>query len=817
MPKINFQQTNFTAGEISPKVVGRVDIDRYANSAKEMVNCHPTLHGGAIRRDGTRFVKATKTAANLARLLPFIYSRDQAYMLEFGDLYVRFFAPGGAFLAEVVGPYTQAQLADIDYVQGADTMFLFHPNVPTQRLRRVSDALWDLSAAPFLVQPFDEVGHYLAANVTLSASTVGAGRTATADAAVFLLSDVGRNLISATGIAQITGFSSTTVVIVTITVAFISTALASQAWYLDLSPQGFVVPSGKDNAGSFSTLTGALTRPATLTLTAKTGAVTINASAGVFVAGDTGKTLYADSGVVVLAFVSATQCTGTTSVDFLSLNYAPGAWGITDNVFRAEDVGKFIRMNGGLAKITTFTSATSVVAQVLLAFTSAIACAPLAWTLEQSVWSAAFGYPRTGTLHEQRLWAAGSAKYPQTIWGSQTGIYLDFTKGTADNNACIFTMASDEINPISYLAAARNLLVHTYGGEFTMQGGIEKPITPSNAQVKPQTPHGSKGVRPVTIGNESIYVQRSGLKIRGMSFDASRDRYVSPDLTVLAEHITKSGIVSMSWQQEPAQLLWVVLADGSLISCTLDRDQNVNGWAKHYTDGAVESVATIPVGNYEQTWLIVRRTINGATVRYVEYLDHTFQPMLAAPATTYPPQKQAPVYKTTVDCGIVIDNVVGQTTFTGLSHLEGKSVQVLADGSPMGAFTVTGGAITLPRLSYRTLIGLSFRSYVTLLSPEVGGPTGSAQATYMRCSEVALRFNATLGATVTDGNGNPQTVPFRYFGAGVLDKPPALYTGLVYIETLGWERGRCEFTISQDQPLPMELLSVIRQFTTNGG
>lgn len=815
MPRLTVLQSNFTAGELSPRLAGRTDIDKYANAARLLYNAHPVVHGGAVRRAGTLFAKAAKFSASKARLVQFVVSKDAAYMLEFGEGYARVFGPSGAYLVEIVSPYTAAQAQDIDFTQGADTMFLWHGSVAPQRLRRFSDTVWDLSAAPFTVQPFDEQGHALAANLTLSATS--GTITATASAAVFFPSDVGRNLISSAGIGVVTAYTDTTHVTVLVATAFLSTSLASAAWYLDVSPQGFLKPAAKDPAGSVITIAGSVSRAATLTLTAKTGAITITASAGVFVPGDAGLVLYADSGQVTLAYTNATTLTGTTTTDFLSLSYPAGSWGITGSVFRTEDVGKYLRLNGGLAKITAVASASSVTATILTALTNITAAPPLAWTIEAGVWSAANGYPRTGTIYEQRLWAAGTTKYPQTLWGSKTALYLDFTKGVVDSDGCSFTIASDEINPITFLAAARTILVHTYGGEFSMQGNVGKPITPTNVQIKPESTHGSKTVRPLTVGKECLYVQRAGRKLRAMSYQFAIDGFASPDLAVLSEHITTSGIAAMAWQQEPDLLLWAVLGDGSLASCTLDREQSVVGWAHHYTDGAFEAVATMPVAGFDQVWVVVRRTVNGATVRYIEYLDATFAPFLpgAVDPNAYPPAVAAPVYGATVDSGIVVDNAGGQTVFTA-AHLIGKTVDVVADGSFMGSFVPDGsGNITLPRASYRTLIGLHFKTMIGLLTPETGTGTGSAQGNSMRTGEVTLRFLNTLGAQVLDGDGRAQEVPFKHFGPAVLDKPAALYTGAVRIEMMGWERGRSELTIVQDQPLPLHLLSEVRKFTVN--
>jgi len=819
MPRLSLVQTNFTSGEISPQVVGRTDVDRYNNSARTMTNAYAKVFGGSKRRPGTLWNSAAKYADRTARLIPFIVNRDTAYVLEFADGFLRIWPKGGgALVAELTSPYTLSMLPDIDFAQGADTMFIAHPSVPIYRLRKFSATVFDLSAAPFTTTPFDEQGYAPAATLTLSLATVGTGRTATAGSAVFLPSDVGREIVSSAGLAVITAYTSTTVVTCDISIAFASTSIASGAWYLDSSPQAIVIPSAKDPVASSITLTGGLSRGVSVTLSAKTGAgVTVTAGSSVFVAGDVGKKFFADSGVATITAQGGTTLTITITTDFASLTYAAGGYGITDSVWRSGDVGSFVRINGGLVKITSFGSASQVTGTVITALTSIVASPPLAWSLESPVWNATNGYPRTVTLHEQRLVAAGSTKYPQTIWGSVTGVYLDFTLGTNDDDAYSFTIAADEVNPISYVASLRNMVVHTYGGEFSLQGGVEKPITPTNVRIRPESAHGSKGVRPITVGKESIFVQRAGLKVRAMGYRYDVDGYQAPDLSVLSEHITASGVAGMTYQQEPDTLIWLWRNDGAMLTCTLDRDQSVLGWAKHYTQGIVESMATIPNGDKDETWLLVQRTVNGATVRYLEIFNDTFAPALPGAAYTgYPPAPVVGVYGCTVDCGIVVDNIAGQQAFS-VPHLAGNMVDIVADGAVQPQQTVAAdGSLTLARKSYRTLIGMHFRSETGLLTPETGTGTGTAQGNSMRTSEITIRVLNTLGATVLDGDGRDiGDLSFRQFGAGILDQPPQLFTGLKRIEKLGWERGRDEITIVQDQPLPMQVLSVMRKFTVN--
>lgn len=721
MPRLTLMQTNFTAGEVSPRMLGRVDIARYQNGAERMENCWPLVHGGGKRRDGTLFCAAAKFANKRARLIPYVFNKDQAYIVEFGDLYVRFFFSTGAPIEsspgvplELVSPYTEAMLEDLEYVQGADTMFIFHQSVPVHRLRRVTNTEWTLAPAPFVTVPFAEAGLSFTTSATIDDATVGTGRTFTSSVSAFLAADVGRQIVAGGGIAEITAYTSDTVVTVEVITAFASTSLAS--WQMTLSPQATNTASAKDPVGKVITMT---------------------------------------------------------------LDIA--GW-------RSSDVGKYVKINGGLVQITSYTSTTVVKGVIKAALTSIVGSTPNAWSLESAVWNATDGYPSTGTLYEQRLACAGSTNYPQTVWLSRVGEYLNFELGTLDDDAMSFTVASDQINPISHLAQIKVLIALTYGGEFSLTGGVEKPITPTNIQVKNQSVYGCNRVRPVRIGNELYFMQRSNRKLRAMAYKFDSDAYGSPDMSVLSEHITEGGITDIAYQQEPESILFLVRADGVMATLTVDRDQDVIGWARQITDGAFESVATIPTEDGEQAWCIVNRTVNGSTVRYVERFSSSVN----------------------VDCGITGTSVGGADTWSGLSHLEGRLVDIVADGVVMQPQTVAGGSITLPRDAFAVQIGLHYKTTIKTLTPEVQGNTGSMQGNSMRIGEVTLRFHETIGCKL-----NGQTIAFRNLGPSILDEPPALFTGDHRLEKLGWDRGRAQLLIEQDQPLPFHLLSVIKKLTFN--
>lgn len=735
MPRVTIDQTNFSSGEISPKVFGRVDVSRYQNAAESLENCIVNIHGGAQRRDGTVFIAETKDSTRRARLIPFIFSRTQAYVLEFGHQYIRFYlASAGQILAgalpyEIASPYTEDMLNALDFTQGADTMLIFHEDIFIHSLRRLASDSWTLQPAPFSVIPFDETGHRFATTLTLSASSVGAGRTATAGSPEFLNTDVGRRITAAgSGLAIITGFTNSSVVTVDILEAFGGTSLASGSWLLEDTPQG--------------------------TLTA-----------------------------------SAASPVGAS----IALNFGVGIEG-----WRVQDVGKFVEINSGLVQITSVSTPESVTGIIKRELLSAVAAPANAWVLNGPVWNADDGYPRTGAFYEQRLAAGGSPRYPQTIWGSRTGIYFDFTQGTDDDEGFTFALPSTgEINPINRMTSSTVLIPFTNGAEFTMYGGVEKPLTPTNAQIKARSAFGSSDVKPVKIGTELVFVQRAGKKIRAVSYDPDTYQYKAPDLTVLAEHMMDSGVTEMAYQQEPRSVLWCVRNDGLLATLTLDRDEGVTAWTPQSTDGIFEAIATVPNATGNEVWAIVRRTINGQTKRYVERFD--------------------PDYYT--DCAIKGTSSTPTPFWDGLDHLEGKTVQVRADGIYVGDFTVTGGQITLTREASAVEIGLKFVSRIKLLRPEIQTGEGSAQGNAMSTSEVTPLFLNTTGCLVDTGDSDPNyaevEMPFRQFGEGVLDTPPEVVSDFDTIGVLGWQRGDSPLTLIQDQPYPFHVLAIVRKFTVN--
>lgn len=821
MSRFSLIQTNFTAGEISPRLMGRVDISRYANGAKTIENALLMIHGGVVRRPGTRFVAKAKYQDTPVRLIPYVFNRNQAYVLELGHYYMRVYFGGAQIMSgnqpyEIATPYSSAMLREIDYSQGADTLFIAHPSIPLYRLRRIDHDVWNLSQTPFIMPPTDEIGHRLGANLTLYSMAVGTTE-ATTDMPVFLPSDVGRQITYKAGQAEVIVYHDAYHVTVSTSIAFPVSVLPACNWVLTGSPIVEILPSTTGPVGASITLTAPNTSTIVkrsqqvqgLTLqsvpSSNSGGVTTPTHVLVTVSIpnhslSTGNTVemqgnlpdWLNGSYVVTVLNAHTFTYRVMRAEFGMPSTTPGKATIyhviaNGTTWRTEDIGKIVRINSGMVQIVTVQSPSVAIGVVKQELSAAVAAPAYSWQLESAVWNNFDGYPRSVTMYEQRLVLGGSPGFPATVWMSRIGEHLNFEPGTKDDDAMSFTISGDQVNPIAHLAQNKTLIALTDGGESTLYSGTEKPITPTNIQVKTQSVYGCNSVHPVRIGNELYFVQRAGRKIRAMAYKFDSDSYGSPDLSVLSEHITESGIVDMAFQQEPDSVLWLVRDDGVMATLSVDRDQDVLAWARQITDGVFESVTSIPVEGNEQAWCVVVRTINNETERYIERFDSEVM----------------------TDCAIT-GSGKSSSTWGGLSHLEGKEVDVLADGIVQRRAVVSNGEIFLDRKAESVQIGLPYTTTIQTLTPEISGQSGSAQGNQMRISEVTLRLLNTLGATI-DG----KDVAFRSVNSALKELKP--FTGEHRLETLGWERGEASLCIQQTQPLPFHLLAVIYKFSVNGG
>lgn len=642
MTKKIIEQNGFTAGEISPRLYARSGTAEYEKGLETATNVVVTPHGPVKRRNGSKYIAETKTSSLTIKLIRYQFSQDTAFILEFGNTYIRFYKDNGQVQSggspyEISSPYTTAQLDAIQYVQNGNSLYLAHPDVEPKVLVRNSDTDWTLSTLTFAPPPTYESGFLNVGNSVTPAATTGLGINFTCGGSKFLEGDIGRQIINLssgeTGRASIVSINGATVAVCDIIEDFTDTnTIVDGDWKIDLSP---VVDLEIDStqAGAIANIRSEYTsgsvgpRKTITNVTAASPGVVTSASHG-----------YSNGEKIQLQdIVGMTQINDKIfTVDNVAANtfelkgedtsgyttYSSGGivrqvlTDLTIDAFRSEDVGKYILMNGGVMQVIAVNSANDVDAEIIKSLNSSDNTGN--WSLEIPAWDATRGFPRSVGLYEQRLIFGGSAISPQTIWMSETGIFDGFGVGPDDEDSIQIDLVSNEVNEINWIAASRDLVIGTSGGEITVNSGSTSSVAPSSLQQQPRTYYGSKTQQIIPIKEEVIFIQGSNRKVRTFRYDYNIDGYTGEDITFLAEHITEGGVEELAYSQEPDTIVYAVTTNGDLLAGTYDRAQKVIGWSKFQTNGSYENVQTITKNEEDQVWVTVKRNINGSDVRYIE-------------------------------------------------------------------------------------------------------------------------------------------------------------------------------------------------------
>lgn len=438
------------------------------------------------------------------------------------------------------------------------------------------------------------------------------------------------------------------------------------------------------------------------------------------------------------------------------------------SIFQAGHVGSLWRIKQGTtwgyAKVTAFTSGTQVTATVVTDFASTAASA----AYREGAWSDVRGYPGCVTLFQQRSFWANTPNNPDTEWASQSSDYEKFGPGTAlDNEAITFTLASNKVNAISWIAPSRLLLTGTSGQEWRISGGADSdPIVPASINARAETTYGSSFVSPVQLQNALLFLQRSGNRIRELSYDFYTDSYNAPDLTVFAEHILLGGALQMDYQQEKDSIVWCVRADGTLCGLTYEKAQDVVAWHRQVTMGRFESVAVIPdpTSERDQVWVVVNRTIGGVTKRYVEYLDTEtgyYGNLGVDCALTYAPA--ATLQITSVTVTQIHGPIAGGTPEVRRPTAYTNPVPAL---SPAAAGTNPGNAIDGNTSSFAVVsaqtIGHLIQPYTTATEWNTWAAASAAYTSLV----LTIICNGSLTRTGNDGGGNEAYLQYSLNGGG---------------------------------------------------
>jgi hypothetical protein len=665
-------QRSFSGGEIAPSLYARVDTAKYASGLRICRNMQVMRHGGAQNRPGTEFICEVSDSSAVTRLIPFIFNADQTYILEFGNLYMRVIKDGvpqreaaktitgitqanpgvvttsGAhsysngdevYLADIVGmtelnkrnfkvanvtattyelqdmdsanfdtsaltayasagtsakiyeiatPYVTADLDEIQFVQSADVITLVHPTYAPRELSRSGDQSWTLATIvfnPVITIPtgitYSGGGsaslftRYVVTAIDLDTgeeSFVGSGRTATITA----ITQANPGVITATGHAMSTG-----------DIIDISDVVGMT----ELNGNRYRLVYVSSNTFSLTDLSG-------------------NAI------DTTGFTAYSSAGTVTELGTTVVSHAAITSANPINLSWTAVSGADEYNVYKevnspssgASSSGIYGFL--GIAKEPNFSDIGS---------DADGADNP---TEETTLFAAADDYPSAVTYVQQRRGFANSNNDPERVWLSRIGNFKNFTRRspTQADDSFNFLLAGRQVNSVKHLIDIGELIVFTAGGEWGIQGDAAGTLTPSEVNPKQYGYAGSTSLPPIVVGGNVLFVQARGSIVRDLSFQEAVRGYRGTDLTIFSSHLfDEYTLDDWAFQQIPQSIIWAVRSDGTLLGLTYIREHEMFAWHRHdFQSGTVEKVASVPEGNEDSLYVIVKRTINGRTTRYIE-------------------------------------------------------------------------------------------------------------------------------------------------------------------------------------------------------
>ena len=546
------------------------------------------------------------------------------------------------------------------------------------------------------------------------------------------------------------------------------------------------------------------------TLTTPTFAPSIAAPTGVtvgFVSGPTGGATVAPADYTLRYRVAATSASGEVSVASASGATAtarhPSDWIAGDKVNLswgavAGAVEYFIyREEGGYFGLVGVSTTTSFIDVKYVAATSKT-------PLIQNNPFANDNHPGLVGFHEQRLILAGAAKFPQTVYGSMTANFEGFFKRAPlqEDDAFEHTVASGSIDAINWLASFGDLLVGTGSAEHQLTGGGSgDAITPSNVQIKAQSYWGSTQIPPLVIGNSVMHVQKQGSHVRDLFFSLEKDGYAGNDLTILAPHLFE-GYTLRQWtyQQAPGSVVWCVRNDGALLALTYMKEHDIWAWSQHSTEGEYRSVCSITGEFEDQLFCVVKRTVNGATKYFLELMLHKWIAEEGIEEAFF------------VDCGLSYYGAPA-TVISGLGHLEGKSVAVLAEGSPVESLTVTGGSITLPYPASTVHVGLPYQSILAPMPFEADTKDGTTLGRLRTVGLSRIRVLDTVGGRYGSSPGRMDDFPYLPDDWGAAVAP---YSGDLEFSPDTEHTSQTTVYIEQERPLPMTIVALMLDVSYEG-
>ena len=859
-------QPCFTGGEVSPSLYARVDSAAYRTWLKSAKNCFIQPQGGVSNRAGTRYMGQAKFTASPCRLIPFVISEEEAYALEMGKNYVRFYAAGGLILDgngdpyELATPYGADELEKVAFAQHDHVLFFTHPDHAPCRLTRTAAGVfaWEevpVKYGPFAVSNKDDTKKMRVVNEPGEVISQGVSATLTFQPLVYpdmMVWGYFNNEWFYAG--EYFGFDLAAFVQVFNT-AFAARGVTAQnlgglikltsdaATGGDWNGKQLVIAyrrsfSGEPELSVTQTLSGGSNAGAVIPeeenryfLESDFDAFTpaqvggrfslTHQVAAQYLAGTLGYENVSDAIYSAGDFTLRTGGTWTGQIQVEVSRDLGETWKVQQVLSRTQDDDNFyvsgdlsdgetllcvrlraLQITGeagfelqadaflqeGIVKVLGFVSARKLLVGVERPFGSS------AWTEHwaEGSFSPAAGYPACVFFYQDRLGFAATYREPQGIWFSKTGAYTDFghARNTLlDSDALGINLSGNRLNAVRAVAVANRLLVFTAGSEWTLHA--QGAFTPHNIHAEQHSERGCGPVAPVMVGNKALFVQARGSILRNFYYDYTASAYTGEDLTICAKHLfARHSIKEICYQQEPDNLVWCVLDNGTLLCLTYLPEQGICAWTHHETDGEFVSLCTLPEKGCDTLWCAVHR--NG-----VYLIERQVRRMAS----------QAPEEQVFMDAAVSLYSPTPVSEMDGLGHLEGREVAVLGDGNPVYGLKVSDGKITLPRPMSRVHAGLAYQTEIVTLPLYYERKDGTAADRKKRLVSVLLSVQDSRGGYVGTDTEHLDEIVQR--GREPFNAPMALKTQCYEIALRGEHTLTPSLVIRQKDPLPLTLLACV--------
>jgi hypothetical protein len=777
MPGIALQ-SDFTAGELSPSLSARVDLAKYNKGCRTLKNFLVQAHGGAVKRPGFELLDGLPGPV---ALVPFVFSQNQAYCLCFGDKWLRVATHAGIILGEdgspyqIDTPYTLVQARQISYTQSADVLFIACHGIRPQKLKRLAHDQWEFESMMF--------------DASLSAPEWD--DYSEAENAVFQLAFAANTIYSRTG----SGFNTRHDLIGVSLYRKTDPAWTEKNHQLAYSSgTAFIRKVDAEGAGD------TYYTPVNENLYRRTG----SGLPLVFVNGakkSDGTTSSAQLTTPYTYYVTALNNDGKESPlstgaditgpasnnwqggDYIRITWAAASGAVEYRVYKASF--------GGRPGYVTTTSNTT-------------------WNDYNTLASLSEGppdyqdpfpeddFPGAVALFEQRLVFASSPNRPQTIWMSKSGDYGNFAVYTpiAADSPVDLTIASSEVSVVQWMVSLRSLILGSSGVEWEISGRGESAFSAMNNKVSPQSYWGSSLKNALIIGNIILHVSSSGSQVRTLQYEFAADSYNGMDLSIMAAHLLeKERITDWTYQKNPDSIIWAVRSDGVLLGLTCQTEHQVSAWHRHDTQGKFRAVCSIPNGFEHSLFVAVER--DG-----VHYLERSAERYTGGDLS-------GAVF---LDCSLTYRGVPVKT-ISGLEHLEGKTVGVLADGAVQSSRVVRDGKIALDYEASVATVGLQYTADLETMPVEVIGREGASVALKKQINSVNILFRDSLG--VKSGLSFDSLEEIRWRTDEPFGEPPVPFSGIKTVPTRMLADNILTVCLRSELPTPVTVLAIVSRIKVN--